>query len=109
MPFLLNLDPGGRVYKSSKSSTYVKNGKPYNNGYQGFLSTDIVTVAGLKIKSQTFVEANLASLNSKGITIDGVFGLGLPALAAINTTPPFVNMINQKLIPQPIFSLWIHT
>ena len=93
------------MYNSSKSSTYVKNGKTFNDGYQGFLSTDTVTFAGLKIKNQTFVESNRKAINPNETTIDGVFGLGLSGSA----TPPFINMINQKLIPQPVFSLWLHT
>ena len=99
------MQPGGRgVYDSSKSSTYVNNGRPCNNFYYngGFLSTDTVTIAGLKINSQTFVEANIS-------TSDFIFsnniGLGLSGY----TTPLFINMVNQKLIPQPVFSLWLHT
>ena len=97
------------MYDSSKSSTYVKNAIPCNNFYVtngGFLSTDTVTIAGLKINSQTFVEANLqfAVINSNGISIDGFFGLGLSTSAA---TPPLVNMVNQKLISQPVFAMWL--
>ena len=98
---------GGRVYESSKSSTYVKNGKSYDDGFsKGFLSTDTVTVAGLKIKSQTFVEANFTSFNFNGITIDGILGLGLPALAVSGATPPFQNMLNQQGIA-PVFSFYL--
>ena len=106
----MNIDPGGRVYNSSKSSTYVKNGKSYNNYGTGFLSIDHVNISGIAIKNQTFVELNLTSEIYQGIDyIDGVFGLGRPPLAASNSSPPFVNMINQKLIPQPVFALHVHT
>ena len=75
---------------------------------QGFLSTATVKIAKLKIKSQTFAETFGVWSNNGKITIDGFFELGFPASAATNTTPPFINMVNQKLILQPVFSLWLH-
>lgn len=110
-----------KVY-TSKSSTYVKNGKSVSLSYlnelglnfvRGFLSADTVTIAGLRIKNQTFTQVtsltdNLIPYDNITRTISGIFGLGYPSLA--NTTkaiPPFQNMIKQKLVPLPIFSFWL--
>ena len=75
------------MYYSNKSSTYVKNGTSFQIGYgdgtkvNGFLSTDTLTFAGLKIKGQTFAEVT-NEVQDFWISplVDGLFGDGVPSL-----------------------------
>ena len=83
---LLNIWGLSDVYDSTKSSTYVKNGTSFQIGYgdgtkvNGFLSTDTLTFAGLKIKGQTFAEVT----NSQGFEQQSnsrwYFGHGISSL-----------------------------
>ncbi|CAJ0938983.1 unnamed protein product, partial [Mesorhabditis belari] len=40
---------------------------------------------------------------------DGVLGLGFTALAVDHILPPFISAVNQKLVDQPIFSVFLQT
>jgi cathepsin D len=78
----------------------------------GFLSVDTVTIAGIAVKNQTFAEMTSLPknfINQNGVIIDGIFGLAYPKCADSGATPPFVNMVNQKLISSPVFSFWLNS
>lgn len=97
-------------YDSSASSTYKKNGTEFEIRYgsgsmEGFVSQDTMTIGDLTIKNQLFAEATkepgLAFAFGK---FDGILGLGYPTIAVNHITPPFQEMINQKLIDEPVFT-----
>lgn len=100
-------------YDSSASSTYVANGEEFAIEYgtgslSGFLSNDIVTIAGISIQNQTFGEA----LSEPGTTfVDapfaGILGLAFSAIAVDGVTPPFDNMISQGLLDEPVISFYL--
>ncbi|XP_025262546.1 lysosomal aspartic protease-like, partial [Camponotus floridanus] len=100
-------------YYSSKSSTYKPINTPFSIQYgtgslTGFLSSDVVNVAGLPIKDQGFAEA----VEQPGDTFvysefDGILGMGYPEISEDGVTPVFVNMVNQHLVEQPIFSFYL--
>jgi len=97
-------------YDSSASSTYKANGSEFSIQYgsgsmEGFVSKDELTIGDLKIKGQDFAEATkepgLAFAFGK---FDGILGLGYDTISVNHITPPFYEMINQKLIDAPVFS-----
>lgn len=39
---------------------------------------------------------------------DGIMGLGFPEIAVGKVKPPFQNMVDQGLLPEPVFSFWLN-
>ncbi|KAL5163645.1 Aspartic proteinase A2 [Glycine soja] len=100
-------------YKSSKSSTYKKNGTAaaiqYGTGaISGFFSYDSVRVGDIFVKNQEFIEAT----KEPGVTFlaakfDGILGLGFQEISVGNAVPVY-NMVDQGLIKEPVFSFWFN-
>eukprot|EP00210_Caulerpa_lentillifera_P003201 g3058.t1 len=101
------------TYQSKDSKSYVPNGRPFYVEYgsgsaQGILSIDNLVIGGMKIKHQTFGEAQVESSLSIVLSqFDGIFGLGFPEYSSFGVMPPFQNMVLQGLIKEPIFSFYI--
>eukprot|EP00126_Sphaerothecum_destruens_P009879 Sdes_comp20616_c0_seq1m15684 len=104
-----------RRYDHSVSSTYSPNNTRLSLRYgsgavEGFLSQDAVQVAGMTIERQVFGETTAepgeAFLNGH---FDGILGLGFRQIAKNGATPPFYNMIAQKLIKKQLFSVWMNS
>ena len=99
-----------KKYQSKRSSTYVKNGTEFKIRYgsgsmEGFMSTDTLRIGGLEIKNQSFSE----SVKEPGIAFvfgkfDGIMGLGFDRISVNGAVPPFYNMINQKMLDEPLFT-----
>ncbi|XP_029172810.1 lysosomal aspartic protease-like isoform X2 [Nylanderia fulva] len=101
-------------YNSTKSSTYVPNGTAIEISYTtgtmaGFLSADVVSIAGLNVQNQIFGEA----MHEPGIEFivakfDGVLGMGYSTWSINNVTPVFYNMITQGLLSSAVFSFYFN-
>lgn len=100
-------------YDSSASSTYQKNGSEFAIKYgsgslTGFVSEDKLKIGDMEIKHQLFAEAT----SEPGLAFafgrfDGILGLGYDTISVNNIVPPFYNMINQKLIDEPVFAFYL--
>lgn len=100
-------------YDSSESSSFKKNGSSFDIRYgsgsvSGYISQDVLTIGDLKIKDQDFGEAT----SEPGLAFafgrfDGILGLGYDTISVNGVVPPFYNMINQKLIDEPVFAFYL--
>ncbi|KAH8352879.1 hypothetical protein KR084_006986 [Drosophila pseudotakahashii] len=102
-------------YNSSKSQTYQANGQAFEIQFAsqdvltGILSSDTFTIGDLSVDNQTFAEINSAPQNlCKRSNFDGILGLGLPEIALDGVTTPLDNILNQGLIEEPVFSLYVN-
>ncbi|KAF8371973.1 hypothetical protein PRIPAC_78402 [Pristionchus pacificus] len=103
-------------FESSKSKTYAKNGKAFTIEYgtgsaKGFLGQDTVRFGtddtALTVPKCTFGQATSIAAFFKRNVIDGILGLAFQSLAVDNVKPPFVEAIDQKLVDQPLFTVWL--
>lgn len=102
------------VYHSDKSNTYKADGRSleirYGSGsMKGFLSNDQLSLSGLTVTNQTFGEAtSLPGITFVMAKFDGLLGMGFDTISVDGAVTPFKNMIDQKLIPEPIFSFYLN-
>lgn len=98
----------------NSSLTFVRDGSPFSIHYgtaavQGFLSKDTVTIGGISVVEQDIGEATkIFGHIFSDSKFDGVFGLGFDNIAAGGAVPPFYNMLEDKSLYKPMFSLWLN-
>ena len=102
------------TYASRKSSTYKVDGRSLDISYgsgsmKGFLSQDNLELAGVTVRNQTFGEAtSLPGVTFVAAKFDGLLGMGFQTISQDNVVTPFQNMIEQKLIAEPVFSFYLN-
>ncbi|XP_056416645.1 gastricsin-like isoform X1 [Hyla sarda] len=101
------------VFNPSQSSTYTSNGQQFTMSYgsgsvSGIFGYDTVTVQGLSITNQefglTYSESGSSFYYSK---FDGIFGMAYPAMSAGGATTAMQGMLQQNLLNNPIFSVYM--
>lgn len=101
-------------YYSEQSVTYKEDGREFAIQYgsgalTGYLSQDVLTMGGLKVQGQVFAEAVMEpSLAFIAARFDGILGMGYPEISVGKVTPPFQKMLEQNLLPEPVFSFWLN-
>ncbi|CAA0817935.1 Aspartic proteinase A1 [Striga hermonthica] len=101
-------------YKSGKSSTYTKIGKPCSISYgsgsiSGYFSQDNVGVGDVVVNDQVFIEATReGSLTFVLAKFDGILGLGFQEISVGDAVPVWYNMVDQGLVEEKIFSFWFN-
>ncbi|XP_055510938.1 gastricsin-like [Leucoraja erinacea] len=101
------------MYDPRKSSTFSTNSQRFQMSYgsgslTGFFGYDTVNVAGISIPKQEFG----LSVNEPGTVFyyakfDGILGLSYPALSAGGATTVFDGMMNDRLVAEPLFSIYL--
>jgi len=102
-------------YKSSKSSTYVKNGTIFKIQYgsgpvSGIWSADTVSVAGIPIKQQAFAEVEDAAGLGLGYAIgkfDGILGLGWDRISVDGVETPMSNLVKSGELSDNVFAFYL--
>ncbi|ULT86091.1 hypothetical protein L3Y34_006045 [Caenorhabditis briggsae] len=104
-------------FDSTQSSTFVKNGQSWTIQYgsgdaAGILGTDTVRFGAkgesqLTVPSTTFGIASKISADFKNDATDGILGLAFTSLAVDGVVPPLINAINQGILDQPLFTVWL--
>lgn len=61
----------------------------------------------LSVPNTTFGQATTIAQTFAAQPIDGILGLAFQALAVNNVVPPLMNAINQKLLAEPLFTVWL--
>ncbi|CAO3633335.1 unnamed protein product [Cunninghamella blakesleeana] len=82
----------------------------YGTGHiKALLNRETIQVGNLQLKNQVIGEAIAISKEFSGTPFDGIFGLGLSALAISKQEPPFYTMMKEKRLDQPIFAMYMQS
>ncbi|XP_059723610.1 embryonic pepsinogen-like [Haemorhous mexicanus] len=102
-----------RMFDPSQSSTYKSTGLSLSVRYgtgemEGTVGWDTVTVASLVDTNQLFgLSTAEPGRFFVHVQFDGILGLGYPNLAADGITPVFDNLVNQSLLQENLFSVYL--
>ncbi|XP_072194194.1 pepsin A [Excalfactoria chinensis] len=101
------------LFNPSKSSTYVSTNETVYIAYgtgsmSGILGYDTVAVSNIDVKNQIF---GLSETEPGSFfyycNFDGILGLAFPSISSSGATPVFDNMMNQDLVAQDLFSVYL--
>ncbi|KAG9330588.1 hypothetical protein JZ751_023724, partial [Albula glossodonta] len=73
----------------------------------GFLGYDTVGVGGISVPNQIFGLSQSEAAFMANMVADGILGLAFPSISSSGATPVFDNMMNQQLVSQDLFSVYL--
>ena len=102
-------------FDEAKSSSFKPNGTAFEIRYgsgslTGTMATDLLTIGDLVVPEQSFA----TSVNEPGLAFaagkfDGILGLAYDTIAVNRAVPPFFEMVNNRLVQQPLFGVYFAT
>lgn len=97
-------------FDTTASTTFQKESRKFEITYgsgacAGYLGIDVLSFAGLTYATQEFGVATTVASVFGYQPIDGIMGLGWPALAVDKVIPPMQNMLDQ--LDAPLFTVWM--
>ncbi|XP_011055875.1 PREDICTED: lysosomal aspartic protease-like [Acromyrmex echinatior] len=104
-------------YDYTKSSTHSSSYEYFSFVYDnkdrliGFLSTDVINIAGTNVPNQTFGEIHVVGMNRffNNLIFDGILGMGFSSMYKYpNMSLIFTNMVELDLLSRPVFSLYLN-
>jgi len=103
---------GKAEFNGAKSSTYKSSATKFSIQYgtgscSGTIGYDKVCIAGVCVEDQPLGEATSLASFFAGQPMDGICGLGFQSLAVDRVIPPVYNMIQQNLLQNPWFTVWM--
>jgi len=108
-------------FNSAASSSYNVDGRPFGIGYGdgsyavGFQGIDTVKIADvngtspLVIPNTGFAQAYNVDRYTLGSPMAGILGLGFQCSSTNYVAPPFLNAVQQQLVAQSVFSIYLET
>jgi hypothetical protein len=102
---------GKHLFDGAKSSTYEKDGQTFSIQYgtgscSGYIANDNVCLGDLCTKNGFGVATKLAAFFADQ-PMDGILGLAFQDLAVDKIKPPVQTMIDNKQLPNPLFTVWM--
>jgi len=99
------------IYDFTKSSSFKNVGTPFSIQYgtgacSGYIATENVCLGNICVNNGFGVATSVDSFFT-GQPLDGILGLGFQSLAVDNVKPPVQTMIDEKLLPNPWFTVWL--
>ncbi|KAJ8370254.1 hypothetical protein SKAU_G00102820 [Synaphobranchus kaupii] len=92
------------TYKSTSQTLSIQYGTGSMTGALGY---DTVVVGGISVPSQIFGLSYTEAPFLSYMLADGILGLAFPSISSSQATPVFDNMMNQGLVNQDLFSVYL--
>ncbi|KAG8002726.1 Pepsin A [Nibea albiflora] len=101
-----------RKFNPQQSSTFRWGNQALSIQYgtgsmTGYLGSDTVEVGGISVANQVFGLSQTEAPFMAHMAADGILGLAFQSIASDNVVPVFDSMINQQLVQQPLFSVYL--
>ncbi|KAM3617845.1 uncharacterized protein V6R79_011905 [Siganus canaliculatus] len=99
-------------FNPSSSSSFQWNGESLSIQYgtgsiTGVLGSDTVEVGGISVSKQVFGLTETEATFMSYMAADGILGLAFKSISSDSVTPVFFNMIDQNLVSEPYFSVYL--
>ncbi|TKR87232.1 hypothetical protein L596_011666 [Steinernema carpocapsae] len=103
-------DARKQTFQKNASSTLNTTSNPFSLRYgrgacSGYMASDVLEFGGFSVNRQEFGIATTIAQVFVNQPVDGILGLGWPALAVNRATPPMQNLLSQ--LDHSLFTVWM--